>query len=367
MPLQAFIFLSVVALIFFGEHLFVYNTIVRFLAVTDSWALLTLRLLFIMFPTVFLFTSVASFRYNNILTRSLYTVSASWIGFAYFFLGASLSLWIGYGVAKLVHTPFNAAVIGSILFGVAIVLGIYGLINAATPTVTHITIPIKNLPQQWKGRTAVWVSDIHLGEVRNLAFAEKVAKLVQDQHADAIFIGGDLYDGSAVDLDGVIRPFARLTAPRGVYFISGNHEEFSPDMKFIDAVARTGITVLNNTIVVKDGLQIIGVDYDRSIKPDMLSATLAKIDPTMPAILLKHVPNNINIVEQFPIQLEISGHTHDGQLWPLGYISARAYHGFDKGLKKMNELAVYTSVGVGTWGPPLRVGNRPEIVVITFE
>lgn len=357
----------VISIIFFGGHLFVYGTIVRFFAVTDPSVLLMIRLLFSLLPITFLVASVVAFRYNTIVTRFLYTTSATWLGFFYFFLGASIVLWTANGVTKLAHMPFNTLIAGSILFGAAVILGIYGVINAANPVVTRITIPIKSLPQQWKGRTAVWVSDIHLGEVHNLPFSKKVAQLIQDQHSDIIFIGGDLYDGSTVDLDGVIKPFAQLTAPQGVYYISGNHEEFSPDTKFIDAVRRTGIIVLDDKITIKEGLQIIGVDFEHSIKPDMLSTTLSKIDPGMPAILLKHVPSNVDVVEKFPIQLQLSGHTHDGQLWPLGYISARVYHGFDKGLKNLNGLAVYTSVGVGTWGPPLRVGNHPEIVVITFE
>src|SRR4030043_1961628 len=157
------------------------------------------------------------------------------------------------------------------------VASLYGFINAAVIRITRINVQPPGPSSSWKGKTAVWVSDTHLGQVRNFGFAQKIAAMVQDLHPDIIFFGGDLYDGEAVDLDKVIEPFSRISAPYGTYFITGNHEEFSDNTKYLQAVRRAGIQVLNNEMVELDGLQIIGVDYSDSRNKDQFQMILKKI------------------------------------------------------------------------------------------
>ena len=121
------------------------------------------------------------------------------------------------------------------------------------------------------------MSDTHLGQVRNDGFAQKIATMVQNLRPDIVFIGGDLYDGEAVDLDKVIEPFSSLSAPYGIYFITGNHEEFYDNTLYLEAVWRAGIRVLYNEKVDLDGLQIIGVDYRDSRSEEQFRTILQKM------------------------------------------------------------------------------------------
>ena len=235
--------------------------------------------------------------------------------------------------------------------------------------ITRISIQLPLLPGPWKGKIAVWVSDTHLGQVRNTGFARHIAAKVKDLHPDIVFIGGDLYDGVAVDLDKTIEPFSKISAPYGTYFITGNHEEFSDNTPYLQAVRRAGIRVLYNEKVELDGLQIIGVDYRESRREEDFRTILQKIgiDPHRPSVLLKHAPFHVNVAKEKRISLQLSGHTHQGQVFLFRWITSKVYRGYDYGLKRVGDLLVYTSSGAGTWGPPMRIDTIPEIVVIEFN
>src|SRR4030043_74918 len=195
-----------------------------------------------------------------------------------------------FGLAKLFHFPLDREILIEILIGMAFVASLYGFVNAAVIRITRINVQLPGLSSSWKGKTAVWVSDTHLGQVRNFGFAQKIAAMVQDLHPDIIFVGGDLYDGEAVDVDKVIEPFSRLSAPYGTYFITGNHEEFYDNTTYLQAIRDAGIRVLYNEMVDLDGLQIIGVDYSDSRNKEQFKMILQRmgIDRQKPSILLKH-------------------------------------------------------------------------------
>jgi uncharacterized protein len=192
--------------------------------------------------------------------------------------------------------------------------------------------------------------------------------MVQNLHPDIVFIGGDLYDGQAVNLDKVIEPFSKISVPYGIYFIAGNHEEFYNNTPYLEAIRRAGIRVLYNEMIKLDGLQIIGVDYRDSRKEEPFRTILQKmgIDRHQPSILLKHVPLHLHVAKEQGISLQLSGHTHQGQVFLFRFITSKVYQGYDYGLKWFGDLIVYTSSGAGTWGPPMRLDTKPEIVVITL-
>ena len=340
----------------------------RFFGVTHPSRLFTLRIVLALFSVSLVLTSFLAFRYSNLLVRCLYTAAASWLGIFYLFILASILCWIFSGVAKLFHLPLNHKILIEILIGMALVASLYGFINAGMIRMTRISPELPNLPSRWKGKTAVWVSDTHLGQVRNTGFAQHIATLVQNLHPDIVFIGGDLYDGVAVDLDKVIEPFAKISTPYGTYFITGNHEEFYDNTPYLEAVRRAGIRILYNEKIDLDGLQIIGVDYRDSRKEEQFRAILQKmgIDRHQPSILLKHAPLHLQVAKEHGISLQLSGHTHQGQVLLFRFITSKVYQGYDYGLKWFGDLLVYTSSGAGTWGPPMRLDTKPEIVVITF-
>jgi predicted MPP superfamily phosphohydrolase len=186
---------------------------------------------------------------------------------------------------------------------------------------------------------------------------------------DVVFITGDLYDGGKVDLAEVVAPWKEVQTKFGAYFVTGNHEEFSDRTKYLNAVRHSGIQILNNEKLIVDGLQIVGVHYSDSANPGRFRSILerAGLDRNQASVLLSHVPHQLSIAQQAGISLQLSGHTHGGQIFPFTWFTARIFGEYTYGLKRFGDLAVYTSSGAGTWGPPMRVGTQPEIVLIEFE
>jgi len=362
------LFRSILQSILLLGHCLFYITLVRFFAVTSPKRLLALKvvlglLFFSLIPATFLAS-----RYPDLWVRCLYAAAASWVGIVYLLILASILCWIFYGLARLFHLSLDRKKLLGILMGMALIASVYGFINSGVIRVTRIALPLHDLPSEWKGRHAVWVSDTHLGPVRNNGFAQRIATMIQSLQPDIVFIGGDLFDGEAVDLDKIIEPFSKISAPLGTYFITGNHEEFGDKAPYLQAVERAGMRVLNNEMVVLDGLQIIGVDYRDTRREDQFKAILQKIkiNPHLPSILLKHTPLNLKVANEQGISVQLSGHTHHGQVFLFRFITSRVYHGHDYGLKWYGDLLVYTSSGAGTWGPPMRIDTNPEIVFITF-
>ena len=183
-----------------------------------------------------------------------------WVFLTFLFLAAVFS-WIIFGVARLAGLDVNFHRIVELLFGAAVVAGLYGVFNAGWTRITRTTVRLANLPAAWRGRRAALISDVHLGHVRNGSFLRRMVAKILKEEPDAIFIAGDLYDGTAIDARRAAEPLNKLTAPHGVYFVAGNHEQFGDDSKYLHAIAAAGVRVLSNEKVEVDGLQIIGVPY----------------------------------------------------------------------------------------------------------
>ena len=251
---------------------------------------------------------------------------------------------------------------------VAIVAGIYGLIHARQIIVKDISVTLPHLPASWQGKKAVWISDLHLGAVYGQNFAKNIVAKINEINPDVVFIGGDIYDGVKVDENEIVKPFLDLHPMLGTYFITGNHEEFRDSKSYLDAIGGAGIRVLNNEMVTIDGVQLIGVDDRDSIDKTKFGIILSSlnIDKNKPAILLKHQPSQLEQAEKIGISFQISGHTHRAQMFPLNIFTSLVYKGYDYGFHKFNEMDVFTSSGVGTWGPSMRVGSDAEIVVFKF-
>jgi predicted MPP superfamily phosphohydrolase len=158
-------------------------------------------------------------------------------------------------------------------------------------------------------------------------------------------------------------------APHGVYFVAGNHEQFGDDSKYLHAIEAAGVRVLSNEKVEADGLQIVGVPYRHATQNGHFASVLRSIrlDPERASILLTHAPDNPEIAEAAGVSLQLSGHTHLGQFVPWSWMARRIYRQFVYGLSRIGKMQVFTSSGAGTWGPPLRLGSNPEIVVLQFE
>jgi predicted MPP superfamily phosphohydrolase len=366
--MQFVIFISVVQSILFLGHWFLYRTSVRFLMMSSPCRLLALKVALGLLSVSLVLTSFFAFRHSSLAVRCLYTSAASWLGIFYLFILASILCWVFYGFTKLFCFPLNGKMLFKILLGMALIVSVYGFINAGVIRVMRISVSLLHCPSAWKDKTAVWVSDTHLGQVRKDGCSEQIATRIKMLHPDIVFIGGDLYDRGMVDLDKMVEPFSRISVPYGIYFITGNHEEFYDNKPYLEAVRRAGIKVLYNEKMDWDGLQIVGVDYRDSTREGQFRRILQKmeINPQQPSILLKHTPLHLKVAQEQGISLQLSGHTHQGQVFLFRFITSKFYRGYDYGLKWFGHLLVYTSSGAGTWGPPMRIDTKPEMVIIKF-
>jgi predicted MPP superfamily phosphohydrolase len=330
-----------------------------------SWIKLVLGFLSVSFVAA----SLLAFRYTNAVLRAFYRAAAVWVGMLTFFFLAAVFSWIIFGVARLAGLDVNFHRTVELLFGAAVVAGLYGVFNASWTRITRTTVRLANLPAAWHGRTAALISDVHLGHVRNGSFLRRLVAKILREEPDAIFIAGDLYDGTAIDARRAAQPLRELVAPHGVYFVAGNHEQFGDDSKYLHAIAAAGVRVLSNEKVEVDGLQIIGVPYRNATRDGHLASVLQGIslDRDRASILLTHAPDHPEIAAAAGVSLQLSGHTHLGQFVPWSWMARRIYRQFVYGLSRIGKMQVFTSSGAGTWGPPLRLGSNPEIVMLQFE
>jgi uncharacterized protein len=368
---RLFVFVSVVQAILFSAHWLVYATVAYFWGgLATSWPV---KLAFVLLSVSFVAASLRGWYSYNPLVRFFYLISALWLGFASLFLLASVASWIAYGLSAIAGLGWRPGRIADATFAVAIAAGLYGLLNAARPRVVPITVALPNLPPQWRGRTAALVSDLHLGHVRNGRFVRRVVNKLLTLQNDIVFVAGELYAGVAADFEKLARPWSDLVsspnaAKLGVYYIAGNHEEFYRNAEYLPPLLRAGVQVLNNEKVEVEELQLIGVHYRDAVNADQYRSILRgmKLDRGRASILLLHAPVRLPISEEEGISLQLSGHTHGGQFFPWTLIAQRVWKKFIHGLQRFGALQVYTTYGTGTWGPPLRLGTRPEIVLITF-
>jgi predicted MPP superfamily phosphohydrolase len=335
---------------------------------------LEVKLAFALLSVSFVAASLRGWYSYRPLVRFLYLISALWLGFASFLMLASVFSWIIYGVSVAAGLDWRLDRIADCVFAAALAAGFYALLNAVWPRVVRINVAMPNLPPQWRGRTAALVSDLHLGHIRNGRFVRRVVNKLLTLESDIVFVAGDLYDGVAADFEKLARPWAELVsspnaAVLGVYYIAGNHEEFYRNAEYLPPLVRSGIRVLNNEKVEVDGLQLIGVHYGDAVNADRYRSMLRamNLDRRRASILLLHAPVRLPISEEEGISLQLSGHTHGGQLFPWTLIAKRVWQKFNHGLQRFGSLQVFTTYGTGTWGPPLRLGTRPEIVLIKFE
>jgi uncharacterized protein len=363
------VFIVVIQTVLFLTHFFLYETWSFSPTGGEAGGPLWIKVSLGLLSVSFVIASLLAFRYTNPLLRAFYRAAAVWLGLLTFLFLAAVGAWLIFAVAQFARIDIHFHRVVELLFGAGVVAGVYGVFNAGWTRITRTTVRLANLPEAWRGRKAALISDVHLGHVRNGSFLRRMVTKILREEPDAIFIAGDLYDGTAIDAKRAAEPLNRLTAPHGVYFVAGNHEQFGDDSKYLGAIADAGVRVLTNEKVEVDGLQIIGVPYRNATQQGNFASALrdVRVDRGRASILLTHAPDHPEIAEAAGISLQLSGHTHLGQFIPWSWMAQRIYRQFVYGLSRIGKMQVFTSSGAGTWGPPLRLGSNPEIVMLEFE
>ncbi|MGW2177425.1 metallophosphoesterase [Streptomyces sp. NPDC001732] len=243
-------------------------------------------------------------------------------------------------------------------------LGTHGVLRG--PRVKRVTVPLAKLPRSAHGFRIAVVSDIHLGPILGRAHTRRIVDTINRTGPDLIAVVGDLVDGTVADLGPAAEPLAGLRARHGSFFVTGNHEYYSGAAQWVDQVRELGLHPLENARVEIDGFDLAGVNdiagESEGQGPDFARA-LGDRDRARAAVLLAHQPVVIHDAVAHGVDLQLSGHTHGGQLWPGNFIADLA-NPTVAGLDRYGDTQLYVSRGAGAWGPPVRVGAPSDITVV---
>jgi predicted MPP superfamily phosphohydrolase len=379
MAARMLVFFVVALLVMGSAHYYVWARLVRDMALPARWsrvATLAVAFLFTLLMSVF------------IVVRTLPRSTAApftWV--AYTWLGVVFFLVLSLGLSDLVKViavrrevgvpvdPERRQAIARLFGGAAAVLGIgasgVGVASALSPVaVSRVRVAIDRLGKAKSGYRIVQISDVHVGPTIGHDFIVEIVARINALDPDLIAITGDLVDGSVADLAEHVAPLAKLRAKDGVFFVTGNHEYYSgADAWIAHLGTKLGVRVLRNEHVRiggEDGFDLAGID-DASAHADGHGADLRKAldgrDASRACVLLAHQPRGIDLADKLGVDLQLSGHTHGGQIVPWNFL-VRLQQPFVAGLHKLARAQIYVSRGTGYWGPPMRVGAPAEITEI---
>lgn len=270
--------------------------------------------------------------------------------------------------AEVSRRLFVSRVVGGTAAAVAagtVGYGTYGVLRG--PRVKRVVVPLAKVPRAAHGYRIAVVSDIHIGPILGRAHTQRIVDTINAAQPDLVAVVGDLVDGTVENLGSAAEPLARLRARHGSFFVTGNHEYFSGADAWVDHVRELGLRPLrNDRVEIAAGFDLAGVDdvagESEGQGPDFARA-LGDRDRARAAVLLAHQPIVIHDAVRHGVDLQLSGHTHGGQLWP-GNLLAELANPTVAGLERYGDTQLYVSRGAGAWGPPVRVGAPSDITIV---
>jgi predicted MPP superfamily phosphohydrolase len=307
-----------------------------------------------------------------------------WMGFAFLLLiglfASDLGLWLAGGAAAAAEDSpgpgDTAGVRAAVVLGLALLAGLAGLRSGlAPPRLRRVEIELPRWPAGRDGYRIVQISDIHIGPILGRAFASRLVERVNALAPDLVAVTGDLVDGRLERLADEVAPFGGLRGRDGVFFVTGNHDHYSGADDWAGAISGLGLRVLRNQrVAIGEGehaFDLVGVDDHRG---DLIGArggedldrALAGRDRARPAVLLAHDPSTFRRAWALGIDLQLSGHTHGGQIWPFGLL-VRLVIPTVAGRYAKGSAQLYVSRGTGFWGPPMRLFAPAEITEIVLR
>jgi predicted MPP superfamily phosphohydrolase len=381
MAARYLVFFVVASLVLGSSHRYVWARLVRDAALPEPWAKIATIAIVILFVLL-----MGGFLVFRALPRS---IGAPFMWIAYVWLGTLFLLVMALGLSDLVRVvtmhmkgasllddPGRRQALSRMFSAGAALIGVgasgFGMVTALSPVaVKRVRVAIDRLTKAASGTRIVQLTDVHVGPTIGKAFIDDLVTRVNALDPDIIAITGDLVDGSVEELAEHVAPLALLKAKHGVYFVTGNHEYYSGANEWIAHLRTLGVRVLRNERVRiggDEGFDLVGIDDHSSggMLPGHgsdLPRALDGREADRACVLLAHQPRGIELADKLGVDLQLSGHTHGGQMFPWNF-AVRLQQPFVAGLHKLRRAQIYVSQGTGYWGPPMRVGAVAEITEI---
>lgn len=379
------VFLSIVLSIILGSHFYIGKRLFGLLGLTGAslktaWVILALLIVSVVLAMILSRGELL----GNFVVDKLVWLGFAWFGLMFMLVMAtlaadvvSLGIW-GAGRVFTFESGLWIVRVRSAFYVLTVVLGVVAMFDAQRwPEVVEVPVSIPNLPPEFENYRIAHLTDTHIGPILRTAWAEKLVEITNGTQADLIVHSGDIIDGSVAHIGDMVRPLAKLRAPDGVLFVSGNHEVYSQSNPWLKHLRTLGFQILDNRHLVleREGAQLViaGVsDHNSgrdslSVKPDPQQAFAGAPKPgAAPRIFLAHQPLQARSVQNMGVNLQLSGHTHGGQFWPFHYF-IYLQQPIRSGLGMVGDVPVFVSNGAGFWGPPLRLFARAQIPVIALR
>jgi hypothetical protein len=373
-----------------GMHLYLWTRLVRDPALGEPWR--RMLTLWLVAAAVAIPASFFVMRRATGWSDGFVFAAMLWMGIAFLLFSAllvlDLSRWAAAGAVALWEwmrsapdapaDPARRVVLArAVAGGAALAAGgatAWAMRSAlAEPEIHEVPVRLERLPRALSGLTIAQITDLHVGPTIGEADVRRVVAATNALRPDVVAITGDLVDGSVAALERGVAPLAELKARYGVFFVTGNHEYYSGAPAWIAHLQRLGIRVLRNErVAIGDAgasIDLAGIDDWRSRGlapghgPDLARA-LAGRDPDRSLVLLAHQPRGVDEAVRSGVELQVSGHTHGGQLFPFTLLTSLVYpylHGLYHHHEPQADGQIFVSRGTGYWGPPMRLGSPPEI------
>ncbi|MDA3883239.1 MAG: metallophosphoesterase [Bacteroidales bacterium] len=371
--IQIIMFFLIVFTVYSLAHYYLFNRSVQIFSMTGStkkWFTFS----FILLSSLFVLGMILERNYSSVFSEWVLRIGTSWMAFLLYFIIAAICVDIVRIIDYIVPFLPDISQSHKTLFGVLIiaVVGItvlLGHINAKNIRIKEIPLTIHKELEGVQNFRILMASDIHLGPIIGRSWEEKFLRIVDEQQPDVVLLCGDIVDG---DIKPVLRKrlgnhLQQIDTPYGIFGISGNHEHIGGIDKALEYFKNINIPILyDEHSTLANGIQIVGRKDLHGGTRKSLDSLLQDLDRSKPIIVMDHQPYHLDKAAEAGIDLHLSGHTHNGQMWPLNYITEALFE-LSWGYLKKGNSHFYVSSGYGTWGPTVRIGNHPEVVVFSLS